>query len=221
MTDENKQPDDVAEGFDLPDIELTPPPEDKSPGGAEGFNLPDDEPAGQTDEEPGLFEPHVKQAEKPASVRGKLIALTAVPVVAILVIIGINTGRQKPWLAYKQECAAVAKEFLKGLSDDTEKSVPAAYNLLHRDLRRRLATETVVNEYAEATKGLGKFKGLGSVRWDEGGPGVALRSFRSLAQFEGGGQSPVRFRFARVTVKQKDGKKVTEVKISAYKFGAK
>ncbi|KPK98345.1 MAG: hypothetical protein AMK75_07070, partial [Planctomycetes bacterium SM23_65] len=80
----------------------------------------------------------------------------------------------------------------------------------------RRATETVVEEYVQAAKGLGKFKRLGSIRWDQAEDGQASRSFRSLAQFEGGGQLPVWFKFARITADDK-----TEVKISAYKFGAK
>ena len=45
-------------------------------------------------------------------------------------VIGISHVKRKPLIAYEAECVAAAKTFLKGLSDDTEDSVPAAYNLL-------------------------------------------------------------------------------------------
>lgn len=194
MTDDKRLPDDVAEGFDLPEEDA------------------DDE----AEEEPTDYEPHVKQAEKPSSVMGKLVALIVIPLVAVVGIIALRAVRRQPFIEYKAECIATAQKFLKGLSDDTAESVPKAYRLLHRDLRDRRATETVVEEYVQAAKGLGKFKRLGSIRWDQVEGGQASRSFRSLAQFEGGGQLPVWFKFARITADDK-----TEVKISAYKFGAK
>ena len=191
MAQEDNQPDDVAEGFDLPEEDA------------------DD----TAEEEPTEYEPHVKHAERPASVMGKLVALLAIPLVALVGIIALRAVRRQPFIKYKAECIAAAQKFLKGLSDDTAESVPKAYRMLHRDVRDRLATETVVEEYTQAAKGL---KRLGSVRWDEDAGGQTSRSFRSLSQFEGGGQLPVWFKFARVTSGDK-----TEVKVSAYKFGTR
>ncbi len=195
--------------------EREPPPE-PSDEIAEGFDLPEDDSADTAEEEPTAYEPHVKQAERPQSVVGKLVALIVIPLVAIVGIVAFRAVKRQPFIQYKAECIATAQKFLKGLSDDTAESVPKAYRMLHRDLRDRLATETVVEEYTAAAEGLGRFKRLGSVRWDEGAPQRASRSFRSLAQFDGGGQLPVWFKFARITADDK-----TEVKISAYKFGVK
>jgi len=226
MTDENDQPEDVVAGFDLPGAAPTPSPVEEPPETVGDFDLPEGEatpaPAPEDVREieqavagTDRFEPHVRQAEKPQSVTGKLIALIIIPVVAVAAIIGMRALKQQPFVQYKAECIAVAQKFLKGLSDDTASSVPKAYGMLHRDLRERLAAEAVMEAYAEATNGLGKFKRLGSVRWDGTQAGEASRSFRSLAQFEGGEQLPVWFSFARIT--SEGG---TEIQISAYRFGA-
>ena len=226
MTDENERPEDVVEGFDLPGAGPTPSPEEESPDTAGGFDLPEGEatpapaPEDVADIEQAVtgrdtFEPHVRQAERPQSVTGKIVALIVIPLVAVVGIFVVRAMKRQPVTEYKGECITTALKFLKGLSDDTATSVPKAYGMLYRDLRERVATEVVMEDYAEKTKGLGKFQRLGSVRWDETAAGVASSSFRSLAQFEAGEQLPVWFKFARVSSKDK-----TEIQISAYKFGA-
>ena len=192
---------DIVEGFDLPQGEPTPPPASEEP--TESGLLP------------AAFEPHVKRAEQKPSVVGKLIALVIIPALAVIGILLMPYLKSQSMDKFKGECKTTAEKFLAGLSDDTEDSVPAAYNLLHQDLQAELAAETVTEQYAAAARSLGKFRSLESIRWEEGPAGTASRSFRALAQFEKG-TSPVWFRFARVT-----SDSVTAVKIAEYRFGAK
>jgi hypothetical protein len=209
MSDERDQAEnrskDIVESFDLPQGEPTPPSGLASPA----------KPGQETGPPSAVPEPHVGEAEKKPSVTGKLVALVIIPVLAVIGIIVMRSVKSRPVDEYRAECKATAEKFLKGLSDDTEESVPAAYHMLHQDLQTELAAEAVTEQYAEATHALGKFKTLESIRWDESTGGTASRSFRALAQFEGG-TFPMWFRFARVT---SDGG--TVVKIAGYKFGAK
>ena len=203
MTDENRKAEDesqdVVEGFDLPDSEPVPPPQ--SALTAEG---------GPPAAPPLVFEPHVRAAEKTSSILPKLVALIVIPLAAVIVLVLIRHGKMQRGVEYQRDCATTAEKFLKGLSDDTAESVPAAYNLLHKDLRRDRAAEFVTEEYAKATARLGKFKGLKDIRWDEAPPGQASTSFTALAEFEGE-PFPVWFRFWGLS----------DVRISDYRFGTK
>lgn len=211
MTEDDRpsedQSKDVVEGFDLPDAELTPPPE-----GLRSAEVPQ---AAEGAAAPALFEPHVQRAEHPPSVLPKLVALMVIPVIALGVILYLRHKGKQTLIDYKGECVETASKFLKGLSQDTAESVPAAYNLLHRELRATRATEFVMAEFEKATKGLGRFQSLGRARWEETAAKHASTSFSALARFEGG-QYPVWFRFVRVTSGPK-----TVIQISDYKFGAR
>jgi len=209
MSDETKKDRDpsrdIVEGFDLPQQESTAP---EAPG--EPAKLVE-----ETGQPSATGRPRVAATGKKPSVMGKLVALVIIPILAVIAILLMPYVKSRPVDKYKEECQAAAEKFLKGLSDDTEESVPEAYHLLHQDVQASLAAEVVTEQYAQAARGLGKFKGIESIRWDEGAGGTASRSFRALARFEGG-TFPMWFRFARVT---SDG--VTVVKIAEYKFGAK
>jgi len=122
-----KKPADIVEGFDLPQGEPVPPPElDATARG--GVPL----------------EPHVTEAEKRPSVTGKIVALVLIPLTAVVALIAFRALRQQPVVEYRYDCIVTAEEFLKGLSEDSEESVPAAYGRLHRTLRDRAASETVL-----------------------------------------------------------------------------
>ncbi len=201
MTEEKKEPKADLEGFDMPEDTVVPPPFVSAVG----------EPAG--------IEPHVKSEEargaKKESVLGKVIALVAIPVIALVAFLILRQQRQQPWLEYQADCKQTATAFLKGMSDDTEDSLPAAYNLLHRDLRAGKDVESVQDDYRAATAGVGRFTSLDEPTWDKAAAEEASKSFRAIARFENGPVG-VWFKFARV----KTGDTI-EVRITEYKLGMK
>ena len=224
MTDEKKEPKDIVSGFDLPENQPTPPPPGTGPTASPSdFDLPEDAavapPFVSAAGQPAGVEPHVRREEargnKQQSIAGKLIALVAIPVIAIVVLLFLRESKQQPWLAYQADCVKTASEFIKGLSDGTDDSVPASYLLLSGPIRESKDVEWVQANYKAAVGTLGAFVSLESPKWDSAVGGQAPQSFGATVKFENGGCSAW-FEFIRVKV---DGK--TEMRISNYRFGAK
>ncbi len=224
MTDKNEKPKDVVEGFDLPEGEATPPPPGTGPTASpQDFDLPEESvtppPFVSAVGEPQGIEPHVKAEEargkKPESVTGKLIALVAIPIIAIVAIFLVRQSGRQPWLEYQADCKKTAEAFLKGMSEGSDESVPAAYNLLHTNLRRSKDVETVEGDFTKVADELGAFASLGEPDWDSAPRGQAPQSFKATAHFAKG-ECPVWFEFARIA---SGGK--TETRISDYKLGGK
>ena len=202
---EEKERKDIPEGFDLPENEPTPPPEEPGAAG-EPMELP---------VEGAPVAPRPAKEGKRPSVLGKFIALIVIPIIAIPILICVYIERTKPLTEYQAQCVGTAQNFLKGLSDDTEESVPAAYNMLSPALRGKLPTERITGDYAEAASGLGKFRKLASPDWMPAPEGEAARAFEAKADFEKG-RAPVFFHFMRVMTD--NGPRVL---IDRYRLGAK
>jgi hypothetical protein len=206
--------------FDLPQGDATPPPEGSGPQASPSdFDLPESDvtppPAAAPAGQPQGAEPHVRKAEeaKPASrgsLWGKIIALVVLPAILLTLILVQRHNRQQTWVAYRFECVATAGAFLKGISDGTQDSVPAAYDLLFiekADGTEGPDAEWVEGNYKEAAAGLGAFKSLQNARWKSDGAG----EFTAEAQCEKGA-FPVRFAFVRVNGR---------MRITGYSLGGK
>jgi hypothetical protein len=221
MTDEQNRPDDVVEGFDLPGGEPTPPPEGGTVGDAnpppettpvaKDFDLP----TGEGTPPPADIaevESHVKRAEarevKPPSALGKFIALIVIPVVAIAAVIWMQMRRQQVEEDYMGAYVKAADHFLRDLDKDSVESIPQAYAMLHQDLRQRVDSLEMRDEYMARRGALGTYKRLDRVEWDDASGGVK-NSFRAVAVFESG-LVPVHF-----WMSGKD-----EVRITKYTLGA-
>ncbi len=238
MTDEERPPedqtDDVVDGFDVSEGESTPPPSVEQYGeeAVRDFDLDDSErlPDESFDLDAGSGDPTAEEdfseeayateladmpaqtstaKKKPESVKAKLIALVVIPLLTLTIVLLWRLPKSDDFKAYETGCVKAASEFLKGYSDNTDDSVARSNTVLVTVRLRDSVDDTEIeDDYAKATKGLGKFLNIGEPDWDSDST-----SFSATARLSSG-TLPVWLKFEQT---EKLGK--TVYLIDGYRFG--
>jgi hypothetical protein len=208
--DEEPQQPEVIEGFDLPadhaETGLEAPVVDEAPSPiAVGPTL-----------RASAAERHVRAAERPASVKGKRIALVITPLLAVAVITFMMIRRTTVLGDFQGNSMEAATTFMKGMSEArreltdpetgklsfmrrmseaTQKRFDASVALLTVTLRDAVTIEERLREFNEKTESLGTFTGFRDIRWVVREDGTNYDEFSASAVFERGAR-PVSFRFS-------------------------